>query len=560
MSSLDNGTSDVAYFYDSFHRIAGSRSENLDLNAKYTPTEQWTITGDIGYTQATGNTDPQYFTEYDAPGVFSYDLRHGFGLTPLPNANGTTVSFSNPNSWAFDFANDDIFTNDDRETYGYLDAEMKLDLGVLQSIKFGGKFTNHERLAAGNFTTYGSFSKPILAQNIPMSAWANGVTPSNWLSNIAGAGSQTQAWVVNYPFAQQVLSNEELASGRVPYPTQGFSINEKTQGGYVMGNFSGEHWRGNAGVRFAHTSEDTTGALDVTDPRITSIANPFGNFLPSAASINYNDVLPSMNVTYDVTQDFLVRFAAAKVMSRPDFIAMVPLVSLNPGALSGTAGTPNIAPYRAWQEDLSFEYYPDRNTAYTLALYYKDLKSFVVDQPIEEILPFTGQTAPSAVCTTVAANLFNCPFNIDKKANSNGGTLKGVELGITQNIWGGFGVQGNFTYSDATLRSGQPFPGNSKRTYNFTAFFENELLSARVSWTQRSAFFLSYDRNSDLDEGALTSLDAAAAYNVTKWLAVTFEAQNLTDAKVVQYDNTLANPRAIYDNGRVYFAGVKLRF
>ncbi|MBV8401484.1 MAG: TonB-dependent receptor, partial [Acetobacteraceae bacterium] len=105
-----------------------------------------------------------------------------------------------------------------------------------------------------------------------------------------------------------------------------------------------------------------------------------------------------------------------------------------------------------------------------------------------------------------------------------------------------------------------PFPGNSKRTYNFTAFFENELLSARLSWTQRSAFFLSYDRNSDLDEGALTSLDAAAAYNVTKWLAVTFEAQNLTDAKVVQYDNTLANPRAIYDNGRVYFAGVKLRF
>jgi iron complex outermembrane receptor protein len=48
--------------------------------------------------------------------------------------------------------------------------------------------------------------------------------------------------------------------------------------------------------------------------------------------------------------------------------------------------------------------------------------------------------------------------------------------------------------------------------------------------------------------------------NVTNYLAVTFEAQNLTDAKVVQYDNYLSSPRAIYDNGRVYFAGVKLRF
>jgi iron complex outermembrane recepter protein len=561
VASENGGTSDVAYFYDSFHRIAKTTSSNIDLNAKYTPTAQWTITGDIGYTQATGNTEPSYFAEFDAPGVFNYNLRNGFVLTPQPNPKGTTVSFSNPSSWAFDFANDDIFTNDDRETYGYLDAEMKLDLGVLQSIKFGGKFTNHERDAAGNFTTYGAFSAPILAQNIPTAAWSGGTSPSNWLSTIAGPGSQTRSWIVNNAFSQNVLTSQELIAGRVPYPTQGFSIDEKTSGGYVMGNFAGDHWRGNAGVRFAHTVEDTTGALSVTNPATPgAIANPFGAFIPAVSSVNYNDVLPSMNVTYDVTQDFLMRFAAAKVMSRPDFIAMVPVVSINPGALSGTAGNPNISPYRAWQEDLSFEYYPDKNTAYTVALYYKDLKSFIVDQPQTEVLPITGQSAPSALCTTVSANLFNCPFIIDGKANSNGGTLKGIEVGVTQPVWGGFGLQANFTYSDAELRNGEPFPGNSKRTYNFTGFFENALLSARLSWTQRSSFFLSFDRNSDLDEAALTSLDAAASLNVTNYMAVTFEAQNLTDAKVVQYDTYLSNPRAIYDNGRVYFAGVKFRF
>jgi len=276
--------------------------------------------------------------------------------------------------------------------------------------------------------------------------------------------------------------------------------------------------------------------------------------------VSYNDVLPSMNLTYNVTENFLARFAAAKVMSRPDFIDMVPVVSLNPGSLSGTAGNPNIKAYRAWQEDLSFEYYPDKNTAYTLALYYKDLKSFIVDQPQQEFLNFTGQQAPAAICTTISANLFNCPFTVDHKVNSDGGTLKGVELGITQPVWGGFGVQANFTYSDATLRSGNPFPGNSKHTYNFTGFFENDLFSARVSWTQRSEFFLSFDRNSELSEGALTSLDAAASWNATKWMAVTFEAQNLTDAKVTQFDTVRSNPVAIYDNGRVYFAGVKFRF
>ncbi|HZO24212.1 MAG TPA: hypothetical protein VFB37_17100, partial [Steroidobacteraceae bacterium] len=79
-------------------------------------------------------------------------------------------------------------------------------------------------------------------------------------------------------------------------------------------------------------------------------------------------------------------------------------------------------------------------------------------------------------------------------------------------------------------------------------------------WTQRSDFFVTFDRTSNLDEAALTSLDASLAYNVTKWLAITAEAQNLTNSKVIEYSDVLSHPRAIYENGRVYFAGVKLRF
>lgn len=561
VASKANGTSDFAYFYDSFHRLASSTSHNLDLDVKYQPNDQWTVHGDVGWTDATGETNPQYFPEFGAAGTFSYNFQHGIVVTPLANANGTVVNYADPKSWAFDFANDDIFTNYDRETYGYLDAETKLDAGILKSIKFGAKFTDHERDAAGNFTTYGGFSAPILKQGIPTSQWSAGLAPSNFLSGIAAPGSIRQYWIVNAAFAQQILGNQELVSGRVPYPIQGFSIQEKTTGAYVMGNFAGDRWRGNAGVRFAHTQQDTNGAQvtgDLTQPGV--IQNPFAAYLPTAASVSYNDVLPSMNLTYEATNDFLVRFAAAKVLSRPDFIAEVPIVSLNPGALSGTAGNPHVNPYRAWQEDLSFEWYPNKDTAYTLALYYKDLKSFIVDQPVNEIFPFTGTAAPNAACTTISPNNFNCPFTIDNKTNSNGGTLKGVEVGITQPIWGGFGLQANYSWSDATLRNGEPFAGNSRNTYNFTAFFENQRLSARVSWTQRSAFFLQFDRTSNLFEDTLTSVDASAAVNLTRNFALTFEAQNLTDNKVVQYDNSLALPRAIYDNGRVYFGGVKMKF
>ncbi len=63
-----------------------------------------------------------------------------------------------------------------------------------------------------------------------------------------------------------MLGNQLNVSGRVPYPQGSFTVNEKTSGGYVMGNFAGDSWRGNVGVRFAHTQENTTGAQFVANP------------------------------------------------------------------------------------------------------------------------------------------------------------------------------------------------------------------------------------------------------------------------------------------------------
>lgn len=560
VTSLNNGTSDFGVFYDSFHRIAKTTSHDIDLDTKYTPADDWTVHLDFGYTDATGKTDPQYFPEFGAPASFSYDFSHGAPqVTMLPNGNGKTVNWTDPNSFVFDFANDDVFLNKDKEAYVYLDVLKKLDLGMLKSVKFGFKGTNHERDASGDFTTYGGFYAPI--NTLPASDFAGGLAPGDFAKNIANAGSLTQFWIVNAAAAQRILSEQELKSGRTPYPQGGFTAQEKTKGGYVMANLGGDHWRGNAGVRFVHTDQITAGAVFVADPTLPGVvANPFGAYIPTTAERTYNDVLPSLNLAYDLSNDLVARFAAAKVMSRPDYTDMVPRVLLNTGALTGTAGNPNIDPYRANQADVSLEWYPDRDTSYAIALYYKDIKSFIVDKPTPEILPFTGASAPASACTTTAPNSFECPFTINVRSNGGGGKLKGVELAATQPVWGGFGLQANYTYSDATLDSGDPFPGNSKSTYNITGYFENHLLSARLSYSRRSNFFVTFDRTSNLDEAALSSLDASLAVNVTKWLAVTAEAQNLTDAKVVEYSDYLSHPRALYDNGRVYFAGVKLRF
>ena len=558
VASLNNGTSDFGVFYDAIERNAKATTRNLDLDTLYRPAEDWTTHVKLGYTDATGNTNSQPFVEFGAPAVFNYDFRHGAPQVQfLPNANGVTVDPSNPASLVFDFASLHQILNDDRESYGYADAQKKFtDAGPLKSLKFGIKRTVHQRDLTFNATTYGGFYKPINTL-APASFFSGGFTPGDYANNISSPGSLTRYWTPNESTVEKVLFAELPVSGRVLYPQNSFSAQEKTTGGFVMGNFAGEHWRGDLGVRFVRTNQVTSGGVFANVPG--AINSPFGSYLPTTVARSYNDALPSLNFAYDLTSEVVARFAVAKVMARPDYTDVVPRVNLNQGSLTGSAGNPNLDPYRANQADLSIEWYPDRDTAYTLGIYYKDIKSFIVDKPVAEVFPIQSQTAPNGQCTTTATpNLFNCPFTVNIRSNGGGGKVKGVEVGVVRPIWRGLGVQANYTYSDATLDSGDPVPGNSKNTYNLVGFFENSLLSARLAYSYRSEFFVSFDRSSHLNEAALKELDASVAVNVTKNVALTFDANNLTDEKIVQFADVVSHPRAIYDNGRVYFAGVKL--
>jgi iron complex outermembrane recepter protein len=81
-------------------------------------------------------------------------------------------------------------------------------------------------------------------------------------------------------------------------------------------------------------------------------------------------------------------------------------------------------------------------------------------------------------------------------------------------VYGGLGLQVNFTYSDAEADSGDPIPGNSRRSYNLAAFFENSRLSTRLAYTYRSAFFVTFDRATPLNQTELESLDASLIFSI----------------------------------------------
>ena len=551
IASLGNGTQDFGMVYDAIHRFASANTRSLDLDTKWQATEDWTAHLRIGYTDAEGNTDAQPFAEFGAPAAFDYDLR---GRTP--SVHFLNIDPTNPAQASLIFSSLHQILNNDKEKYGYADGERKLEIGPLQSIKFGAKYTDHSRELIFNTTTYSGFHKPI--NGTSGTVFAGPLTPGNYLNAIDSAGTLSQYWQIDTGKTDAFLFKELAASpGRVPYPQQNFSIQEKAPAGYVMGNFKGDRWRGNVGVRFVRTEQISDGA---TINANGSVKNPNGNYDPVHAERTYNDILPSLNWVYDLKEDLLFRFAAAKVMARPDYTDIAPRVNLNIGALSGTGGNPNLDPYRATQADVSLEWYPDRNTNIALALYYKDVKSFITDRPVTQTYQISGSTAPSLACTSIGTDLFNCPFTINQRSNGGGGKIKGAELAVTKPIYAGFGVQANYTYSDAKADNGDPLPQSSKNQVNVTGFFENALLSARLSYTYRSEFFVSFDRLTPLNEKALAQLDASVQVNVTENFAVTVEGQNLTNEKLEQFAGEEFRPRAIYNNGRIYFVGGRFKF
>jgi len=121
-------------------------------------------------------------------------------------------------------------------------------------------------------------------------------------------------------------------------------------------------------------------------------------------------------------------------------------------------------------------------------------------------------------------------------------------------------VQANYTYSDAKSNDGGAIPGNSKHAVNLTGFYENDWVSARVSYNYRTKFFIDIDRASPLNQKSTQSLDASLNFQVTKGVWLTADAVNLTNDKIEQYSGSTVRPRAIYDNGRQFYFGARFRY
>jgi TonB-dependent receptor len=293
----------------------------------------------------------------------------------------------------------------------------------------------------------------------------------------------------------------------------------------------------------------------------------------------YDDTLPAVNLVLEPFQDFLVRGAYSKVMSRP------PLASLSPGGSIGgfstpptvTFGNPDLEPFRADAYDLSFEWYFADEALVALALFRKDIESFVVNDIDFAFWSTLG--LPDSLLDQVPADP-SMEFEVRKPVNGNGGKLEGFEIQYQQPFtwlpgpeWlSNFGTILNYTNVESKVNFANEgatprilnLVGLSEQSANFTLYYDNDIFSARVSLAYRDSFMTSATSRvpNDIDfTDESTYVDFSTSYKVNEHFKVSLEALNLTDEyRTDLMDSSAERINNYVHTGRQYYLGLQYSY
>jgi TonB-dependent receptor len=398
-------------------------------------------------------------------------------------------------------------------------------------------------------------------------------------------------------------------------------VSQKDSAAYIMLNFGSDdlfgdvRFAGNIGVRYVDTRIRSGGSIGVPSAQALNVDDDFatecapvppppgsppgtppgtpggvcdlgqqayndlatwagnGATLADVAKHSYDYWLPSLNLRFGVTDDIVLRFAASKVLTRPDNgnIRNFLTIGIQDTTLSATAGNPYLLPATAWQFDATVEWYFARVGSLTFNAFYKSIDNFFYQAVTEREITSNGITQSVFV---------RGPANFDES-----GKVKGFELAYQQTYdflpepFDGLGVQANYTYIDSSglpnsFLNGGNVPNNStvppgnlpleqlsKHNANFVLFYEKGPVSLRAAYNWRSRFLLTasdviFPYYSIFNEPT-GQLDASAFFAITDNLRLGVQAVNLTNEvteTTQSYTGDPADlaPRSYFMNDRRY--------
>lgn len=545
-----------------------------------------TIDGYVGLSLSTMHNPVSTQISFFANDVnnFSYDFRGG-GSVPVINWGFDTTNASSylfaPNVAAGGVT---IFRNllnkgDNKEDTENLTTEFNATYALLDGFKVRagiqyreGNYKRYTRSRAGNLTTgelpAGTSLSSVMTLIDNFGSSMPGDVGGSWLAPDYDAINK----LINF------TNDDTGAYALAPIPVRD-SLSEKVTGAYGMVEFDtdvGVRLRGNVGVRYVHTNQSGLGTVVGVSRTLTR---------------EYDDWLPSATLTMDLTDKLILRFAAAKVMARPELNHILPAgvnIALNTRTISG----PNfyLDPIRAKTVDASVEYYFGRRGLIAVGGFYKDIDSYI--QALSESMPYSQTGLPLSLIEG-SGNTAATEFTVSSRQNTPGGPLKGIEVNVQTGFdflgdtFRNFGMLANYTFVDSKITycrtSSAPCTGTntlvrdlinlSKHTVSGTLYYEDDKFSIRGTATYRDKYLLTVPTSrigTDAQGGVVNDVqgarstvfvDLAASYQITPQIQLRLEAQNLTnEALEFYYDSVRQDPYYTSFTGRKFSAGVAFKF
>jgi iron complex outermembrane recepter protein len=597
VSANFKGDPNTAYgIYDQISRPdASADSAFINLDGNFILTQHFRLDGQVGWSQGHGKSPTQNVAETE-PGFgagATYTL-NGLSRPPdwaIPNTNyAQPFPPGNPQALVFGwiFGAQDVDTID-KETWAKLDGTFDMsDTGAWQDLRFGARYSKHDRSSIGSIAQGPTFSCNPVTPTCPAGGGADPAnyptSYSNYPSNYTTFGSSIPTGIWYWTPAQLAAYNGPGLVQRDPvqraYPPYWFSLHEPDTSAYVQADFKGEQWSANLGLRYVHTVEDTITYIPLAcTASIPPSANPcpastpnlvvgslFGAFSGQPVNESYNNYLPSANFRWQFDPKLIGRLAASQTMTRADYSALSGSASLLPPGTfnpnvpstctaptvncgSGSGPNPYLKPIVSNNFDAGLEWYFEPRSLLAATLFYMDLKNYIGYGSAVQTYPTFGPGLP--------AGGVNVPYLLTVPVNAQG-RASGVEVAYQQ-AFGDFGIDLNYTYTDAKQTSGvQPnadgtpgddrLVGASKNVYNVSGYYENAHFSARVSYNYRSAFYSGLDRSTAFTQDSIGTLAASLAWIFNENLSVSLDGQNLNNPTLKYYALNTTQPRAFYTN------------
>ncbi|MFK8049375.1 MAG: TonB-dependent receptor [Halioglobus sp.] len=356
----------------------------------------------------------------------------------------------------------------------------------------------------------------------------------------------------------------------------------------------------NVGARYAETDVEVEAIQSfIADVVPTSDLTLFSNVLGPATVISqgdsYSNILPSLNVKLEIQEDMVLRFAAYDSMTRPTMSELSPATTFNEPRrqnLTASGGNPGLEPFTSENWDLSFEWYYNESSVFSVAVFDKEIENFITSLTGEETFTLFNRSpddgfrcASSPLCeeglvldsttpdvdvvaTSEELNGEQEVYTVSRPRNGETANVTGYEIALTHVFENGFGIVANATIVDSNASLGTDAAdsfgleglGDSQ---NLILFYEQENWQARVAFNNREGFLRRIDNQFNgepINTETFGQWDISASYDINENFTVFFEGINITEEELVQtgrFKNQIYN---IEDNGSRYAIGIRGKF